>query len=109
MPVQANKAIVGSNAFAHSSGIHQDGFLKHAENYEIINPADVGVDSSSILLTARSGRAALKHRVELLGYHFDGEELNTLYENFLIVADEKKMVGDDDLLKLVANAPVFSR
>jgi 2-isopropylmalate synthase len=63
MPVQANKAIVGKNAFAHSSGIHQDGFLKHAENYEIINPADVGVPSSSILLTARSGRAALKHRV----------------------------------------------
>jgi 2-isopropylmalate synthase len=109
MPVQANKAIVGANAFAHSSGIHQDGFLKHAENYEIINPANVGVPSSSIVLTARSGRAALKHRVELLGYHFDGEDLNTLYENFLLVADEKKMVGDDDLMKLVTSAPVLSR
>jgi len=107
MPVQANKAIVGKNAFAHSSGIHQDGFLKHSENYEIMNPADVGVPSSSIVLTARSGRAALKHRVELLGYRFEGEELNTLYENFLIVADEKKMVNDGDLLTLVANLPVL--
>src|SRR5882762_4222235 len=109
MPVQANKAIVGANAFSHSSGIHQDGFLKHAENYEIINPADVGVGSSSIVLTARSGRAALKHRVELLGYHFDGEELNTLYEHFLVVADEKKMVGDEDLMVLIANTAVMSR
>ena len=109
MPVQANKAIVGANAFAHSSGIHQDGFLKHAENYEIINPADVGVPASSIVLTARSGRAALKHRVELLGYHFEGDQLNTLYEHFLIVADEKKMVGDEDLMVLIANTPVLSR
>ena len=109
MPVQANKAIVGANAFAHSSGIHQDGFLKHAENYEIINPADVGVPASSIVLTARSGRAALKHRAELLGYHFEGDQLNTLYEHFLIVADEKKMVGDEDLMVLIANTPVLSR
>jgi len=109
MPVQANKAIVGANAFAHSSGIHQDGFLKHAENYEIINPADVGVPASSIVLTARSGRAALKHRVELLGYHFEGDQLNTLYEHFLIVADEKKMVGDEDLMVLIANTAVMSR
>jgi 2-isopropylmalate synthase len=107
MPVQANKAIVGKNAFAHSSGIHQDGFLKHSENYEIINPADVGVGSSSIVLTARSGRAALKHRVELLGYHFEGEELNSLYENFLLVADEKKMVNDSDLKTLVTSLPVL--
>jgi len=107
MPVQANKAIVGKNAFAHSSGIHQDGFLKHSENYEIINPADVGVPCSSIVLTARSGRAALRHRVELLGYRFEGEELNSLYENFLIVADEKKMVNDADLLTLVTNLPVL--
>ncbi len=107
MPVQPNKAIVGANAFAHSSGIHQDGFLKHAENYEIINPSDVGVPASSIVLTARSGRAALKHRVELLGYHFEGDELNTLYENFLLVADEKKMVGDEDLMTLVASMPVL--
>jgi 2-isopropylmalate synthase len=109
MPVQANKAIVGKNAFAHSSGIHQDGFLKHAENYEIINPADVGVPSSSIVLTARSGRAALKHRVEMLGYAVQGEELNTLYENFLIVADEKKEVNDADLQILVSSQAVLSR
>ena len=107
MPIQANKAIVGANAFSHSSGIHQDGFLKHAENYEIINPADVGVPSSSIVLTARSGRAALKHRAELLGYQVNGDDLNTLYENFLIIADEKKHVNDDDLCSLVANMPVL--
>jgi 2-isopropylmalate synthase len=107
MPVQANKAIVGSNAFAHSSGIHQDGFLKHAENYEIINPSQVGVPSSSIVLTARSGRAALKHRLSLLGHNFEGEELNTIYENFLIVADEKKEVKDEDLKVLAANLPVL--
>ncbi len=109
MPVQANKAIVGKNAFAHSSGIHQDGFLKHAENYEIINPADVGVPSSSIVLTARSGRAALKHRVEILGYSVQGDDLNTLYENFLIVADEKKEVNDADLQILVSSQAVLSR
>ena len=103
MPVQANKAIVGKNAFAHSSGIHQDGFLKHAENYEIINPADVGVPCSSIVLTARSGRAALKHRLELLGYGMAGEELNSFYENFLLVADEKKLVDDNDLTMLMSN------
>ena len=107
MPIQANKAIVGKNAFAHSSGIHQDGFLKHAENYEIINPADVGVPSSSIVLTARSGRAALKHRAELLGHHFEGDELNMLYENFLLVADEKKMVNDADLMVLMTSLPVL--
>lgn len=107
MPVQANKAIVGANAFAHSSGIHQDGFLKHAENYEIINPGAVGVPSSSIILTARSGRAALKHRMELLGHHFEGEELNVIYENFLLIADEKKMVQDEDLMVLVGNMPVL--
>jgi len=109
MPVQPNKAIVGANAFAHSSGIHQDGFLKHAENYEIISPETVGVPSSSIVLTARSGRAALKHRMEMLGHHFEGEELNTIYENFLIVADEKKMVQDEDLMVLAANLPVLER
>ncbi|GIL24601.1 MAG: 2-isopropylmalate synthase [Bacteroidota bacterium] len=107
MPVQANKAIVGKNAFAHSSGIHQDGFLKHAENYEIINPADVGVPSSSIVLTARSGRAALKHRLELLGYHVSGDDLNTVYESFLVVADEKKEVNDGDLIMIVSSMPVL--
>ena len=109
MPVQANKAIVGRNAFAHSSGIHQDGFLKHAENYEIINPSEVGVPSSSIVLTARSGRAALKHRVELLGHRVEGNDLNLLYENFLIVADEKKEVNDADLIILVNSQAVLSR
>ncbi len=107
MPVQPNKAIVGANAFAHSSGIHQDGFLKNSENYEIINPADVGVPSSSIILTARSGRAALKHRLELLGYQPNKSELDQLYGNFLILADEKKTIVDDDLIVLVANTPIL--
>ncbi len=108
MPVQPNKAIVGKNAFSHSSGIHQDGFLKHAENYEIINPADVGVDTSSIILTARSGRAALRHRLELLGHKVEGADLDHIYENFLIIADEKKNVTDNDLVVLVANTPVLA-
>jgi 2-isopropylmalate synthase len=107
MPVQPNKAIVGANAFAHSSGIHQDGFLKNSENYEIINPADVGVPSSSIILTARSGRAALKHRLELLGYQPNKSELDQLYGNFLILADEKKTIVDEDLIVLVANTPIL--
>ena len=100
-PVQANKAIVGKNAFAHSSGIHQDGVLKNRENYEIIDPKDVGVDESSIILSARSGRAALRHRLELLGYKLEGEELDKTYQDFLRVADIKKEVNDDDLLVLV--------
>jgi 2-isopropylmalate synthase len=107
MPVQPNKAIVGANAFAHSSGIHQDGFLKNSENDEIINPADVGVPSSSIILTARSGRAALKHRLELLGYQPNKSELDQLYGNFLILADEKKTIVDEDLIVLVANTPIL--
>ena len=107
MPVQPNKAIVGANAFAHSSGIHQDGFLKNAENYEIINPADVGVPCSSIVLTARSGRAALKHRLELLGYQPSKPELDQLYTNFLVVADEKKNVNDEDLVALVSNTAIL--
>ena len=109
MPVQANKAVVGKNAFAHSSGIHQDGFLKHAENYEIMNPADVGVPSSSIVLTARSGRAPLKHRLELLGYHVAGDDLNTIYESFLVVADEKKEVNDGDLIMIATSMPVLAK
>lgn len=109
MPVQPNKAIVGANAFAHSSGIHQDGFLKNAENYEIINPEDVGVPSSAIILTARSGRAALKHRLELLGYHPNKQELDQIYEQFLILADEKKKVENDDLIALVGQMAVFSK
>ncbi|GLU56307.1 2-isopropylmalate synthase [Dyadobacter frigoris] len=100
MPVQANKAIVGRNAFAHSSGIHQDGFLKNTLNYEIMNPQDVGVDKSDIVLTARSGRHALKHRLELLGFTFEKAILDDLYKKFLDVADLKKEVNDKDLVDL---------
>jgi 2-isopropylmalate synthase len=107
MPVQPNKAIVGANAFAHSSGIHQDGFLKNPENYEIISPDQVGVPSSSILLTARSGRAALKHRLELLGYTPSKLELDAIYEQFVIVADEKKKVENEDLIALMAQMPIL--
>ncbi|WP_266205177.1 2-isopropylmalate synthase [Pontibacter kalidii] len=101
MPVQPNKAIVGANAFSHSSGIHQDGVIKHRETYEIIDPRDVGVDSSSIVLTARSGRAALAYRLQKLGYNFDKETLDKAYGSFLKVADEKKEVRDTDLHVLV--------
>ncbi len=107
MPVQPNKAIVGANAFAHSSGIHQDGFLKNAENYEIIDPVEVGVPASSIVLTARSGRAALKHRLELLGYQVNKEELDIVYQHFLVLADEKKTVHNDDLITLCANTTIL--
>jgi 2-isopropylmalate synthase len=101
MPVQPNKAIVGDNAFAHSSGIHQDGVIKHRENYEIINPADVGVDHSAIILTARSGRAAVAYRAKLLGYEPTKNELNDIYHEFLAVADTLKEVDDELLLKLL--------
>jgi 2-isopropylmalate synthase len=101
MPVQANKAVVGANAFAHSSGIHQDGFLKHAQNYEIMNPEDVGVPSSAIVLTSRSGRAALRHRLSLLGYDFEKPELDKIYTRFLLMADARKMIHDEDLKELV--------
>ncbi len=103
MPVQANKAIVGRNAFAHSSGIHQDGVLKNRENYEIINPADVGVNESSIVLTARSGRAALKHRLQVIGFEIEGEKLDHVYKNFLVLADAKKDISDEDLEILVGH------
>ncbi|TDQ17640.1 2-isopropylmalate synthase [Algoriphagus boseongensis] len=101
MPVQPNKAIVGRNAFAHSSGIHQDGVLKHRENYEIIDPKEVGVEESSIVLTARSGRAALKHHLDALGVELEGEELREVYEAFLVLADSKRDIGRKDLLELV--------
>ncbi|WP_165056171.1 MULTISPECIES: 2-isopropylmalate synthase [unclassified Adlercreutzia] len=101
MNVQANKAIVGANAFAHSSGIHQDGVLKKRDTYEIIDPADVGAGASQIVLTARSGHAALKHRLEELGYEFEGEQLDQVYEAFLNLADKKKEVYDEDLESLV--------
>lgn len=109
MPVQPNKAIVGKNAFAHSSGIHQDGFLKNRENYEIINPADVGADSSSIVLTARSGRAALAHRIKNLGYSLSKLNLDQLYDHFLELADAKKQVEDEDLLKLLKHADLLKK
>ena len=103
MPVQANKAIVGRNAFAHSSGIHQDGVLKDRGNYEIIDPKDVGLDESVIALTARSGRAALHHRLDLLVIKLEQHELDEVYEKFLVLADKKKDVRDDDLLYLVGD------
>ncbi len=103
MPVQPNKAIVGRNAFAHSSGIHQDGVLKNRENYEIIDPADVGIDQNAIILTARSGRAALKYRLELLGYNPGRDELDRVYEKFLELADSKKGIDDDDLRLLMGS------
>ncbi|GAB3812517.1 2-isopropylmalate synthase [Pontibacter rugosus] len=101
MPVQPNKAIVGANAFSHSSGIHQDGVIKHRETYEIIDPREVGIDSSSIVLTARSGRAALAYRLQKLGYNFDKDTLDKAYSSFLHVADVKKEVVDEDLHELV--------
>ena len=97
MPVQPNKAIVGSNAFAHSSGIHQDGFLKDNSTYEIIKPEDVGADGSKIVLTARSGRSALAHRFQKIGYAFNRNDVDVLYKEFLVVADKKKEVKDEDL------------
>lgn len=100
MPVQPNKAIVGRNAFAHSSGIHQDGVLKNVQTYEIMNPHDVGIDDNAIVLTARSGRAALKHRLSILGVELDQENLDIVYENFLKLADRKKEIHDDDILML---------
>ena len=100
MPVQPNKAIVGKNAFAHSSGIHQDGVLKNMSTYEIMDPQDVGIDTNSIVLTARSGRAALKHRLEVLGVKKSGEDLDKIYDAFLLLADKKKEIHDDDLLLL---------
>jgi len=101
MPVQPNKAIVGSNAFAHSSGIHQDGFLKNRENYEIIRPEDVGFPDASIVLTARSGRHALKFHLERLGFTLTKEELSDAYHRFLTVADSKLDINDQDLLLMM--------
>ena len=101
MPVQPNKAIVGSNAFAHSSGIHQDGFLKMRENYEIIKPEDVGFPSATIVLTARSGRHALKFHLERLGFNLDRAALDEAYKRFLTLADNKIDIQDEDLLLLM--------
>lgn len=102
MPVQPNKAIVGANAFSHSSGIHQDGFLKDAQTYEIINPEEVGADGSKIVLTARSGRSALAHRLQKLGYQFNRNDIDILYQSFLQVADRKKEVEEADLHQLAS-------
>ena len=103
MPVQPNKAIVGSNAFAHSSGIHQDGVIKKRETYEIIDPYDVGVDKSSIVLTARSGRAALAFRMKEFGVNLSKKELDEVYNEFLIVADKKKEVTESDFPIMLKN------
>ncbi|HCA09487.1 MULTISPECIES: 2-isopropylmalate synthase [unclassified Chryseobacterium] len=101
MPVQPNKAIVGANAFAHSSGIHQDGVIKNRETYEIIDPAEVGVNASSIILTARSGRSALAYRFKHIGFDITKNELDFLYQEFLKVADMKKEVKNDDLYMIM--------
>lgn len=106
MPVQPNKAIVGSNAFAHSSGIHQDGVIKKRETYEIINPEDVGVNESSIVLTARSGRAALAYRAKKVGYELTKVQLDAVYEEFLKFADQKKEILDEDIHRIVEATPI---
>ena len=106
MPVQPNKAIVGANAFAHSSGIHQDGVIKRRETYEIIDPKDVGVDKSSIVLTARSGRAALAYRARNVGFELDKLELDKVYKEFLKVADIQKEVRDEDIPKIIKSSNI---
>ncbi len=109
VPVQPNKAIVGANAFAHSSGIHQDGVIKMRETYEIINPLDVGVDQSAIVLTARSGRAALAYRAKEVGYNLTKDQLDIIYVDFLKLADMKKEVNEVDLQGLLSNKLVALR
>ena len=104
MPVQPNKAIVGANAFAHSSGIHQDGVIKKRETYEIIDPKDVGVIESSIILTARSGRAALAYRAKKIGYELDKLQLDKVYQQFLVTADRQKEISDKDLPKIIEDS-----
>ncbi|MDH5474520.1 MAG: 2-isopropylmalate synthase [Cyclobacteriaceae bacterium] len=101
MPVQPNKAIVGSNAFAHSSGIHQDGVIKNRSTYEIIDPEEVGVEKSTIVLTARSGRAALKYRLSQLAFNVSTSELDIAYHHFLEMADDKKTIDNNDLVKIM--------
>ena len=104
MPVQPNKAIVGANAFAHSSGIHQDGVIKNRETYEIINPTDVGVNESAIILTARSGRAALAYKAKQVGYNLSKNELDLVYPEFLKFADINKEVTEEDIPKIIKNS-----
>jgi 2-isopropylmalate synthase len=103
MGVQPNKAIVGGNAFSHSSGIHQDGFLKEAQTYEIIDPELVGAEASKIVLTARSGRSALAHRLQKLGYQYSRNDIDILYPTFLQLADKKKEVTQDDLVEIATS------
>ncbi len=104
---QPNKAIVGANAFAHSSGIHQDGVIKKRETYEIINPKDVGVDHSEIVLTARSGRAALAWRAKKVGYELTKLQLDEVYANFLNYADRKKEISDNDIHEIIETSKVY--
>jgi 2-isopropylmalate synthase len=101
--VPPNKAIVGANAFAHSSGIHQDGVLKARNTFEIMEPTDVGWEATSIVLTARSGRHALRHRLEELGYKLSKDDVDEVYERFLTLADKKKEVFDEDLMAIVGD------
>jgi 2-isopropylmalate synthase len=108
MPVQPNKAIVGANAFSHSSGIHQDGFLKNSQTYEIIRPEEVGAETSKIVLTARSGRSALAYRLKNLGHNFDRNDVDILYDNFLQLADKLKEVRDEEL-QILANQYISSK
>ena len=104
---QPNKAIVGANAFAHSSGIHQDGVLKNRETYEIIDPKDVGVTESAIVLTARSGRAALAYRAKNVGYELTKLQLDVIYANFLNFADKKKEINDSDIHQIIETSQVY--
>jgi 2-isopropylmalate synthase len=104
---QPNKAIVGANAFAHSSGIHQDGVIKNRETYEIIDPKDVGVTESAIVLTARSGRAALAYRAKIVGYELTKLQLDDVYENFLSFADKKKEIDDNDIHQIIETSKVY--
>ena len=106
---QPNKAIVGANAFAHSSGIHQDGVIKNRETYEIIDPKDVGVTESAIVLTARSGRAALAYRAKIAGYELTKLQLDIVYNSFLSFADRKKEVNDDDIHQIIESTSISNQ
>ena len=105
---QPNKAIVGANAFAHSSGIHQDGVIKNRETYEIIDPKDVGVTESAIVLTARSGRAALAYRAKNVGYELTKLQLDVVYKDFLKFADLKKEINDNDIHKIMESSAIYN-
>lgn len=106
---QPNKAIVGANAFAHSSGIHQDGVIKKRETYEIIDPEEVGVTESAIVLTARSGRAALAYRAKNVGYELTKIQLDSVYQKFLEFADKKKEIHDEDIHKIVEESKIYNK